>query len=98
MYCIADRITSAGLEGRHVESVVLQCLRREPAQRRKCPLLEGCCAACHQRYCNGAGHQLDAKKARDAEGIRLLAAVRGDIALRDDPAVSDEPLRPAAAD
>ena len=58
----------------------------------------GCCAACHQRHCSGAGHQLDAKKARDAEGIRLLAALRSDIALRDDLDLRDEPFHPAAAD
>ena len=34
---------------------------------------------CHDRYCQGPEHWLDLPQAREAEGLRLLAAVREDL-------------------
>jgi hypothetical protein len=39
----------------------------------------GCCRACHDRYCQGSEHWLDLPHARETEGLRLLAAVREDL-------------------
>ena len=48
--------------------------------------VNGCCGACHDRYCQGREHWLDLAHAREAEALRLLAAVREDLR----PAVSGD--------
>jgi len=48
--------------------------------------VNGCCGACHDRYCQSREHWLDLAHAREAEALRLLAAVREDLR----PAVSGD--------
>jgi hypothetical protein len=42
--------------------------------------VNGCCWTCHKLYCGMPEHKLDVEKSRDAEGARLVTALRESLA------------------